>query len=106
MNLNLIQNNRSFVSFGDADPQLYQGQMNEYNMGESKFINIDFDHIEIGRSGEMRLSKALLDTGNTCISIPHRYEAKILRGFNTKVNNCAFQVEEHVPMFSLLICRI
>lgn len=39
MNLNLIQDNRSFISFGSPDPELFQGNLTEYdliNKGQSK----------------------------------------------------------------------
>ena len=80
--------------------------MHQFPMGQSKFINIEFTDVEIGNSGKMKMGKALLDTGNTCISIPNRFEDQILKGFKTKNNHCAFEVEKHVPMFSLLICRV
>lgn len=30
MNLNLIQDNRSFISFGSPDTELYEGDLKEY----------------------------------------------------------------------------
>jgi hypothetical protein len=54
----------------------------------------------------MRIPKALLDTGNTCISIPRSFEQTILKQFNTRNNRCLFMVEQDVPMFSLLLCKI
>lgn len=54
----------------------------------------------------MKIGKALLDTGNTCISIPRRFESTILEQFNTRSNKCAFVVEENIPIFSLLSCKI
>lgn len=33
MNLNLIQNGRSFVSFGEIDSHLFDGEMHEFPMG-------------------------------------------------------------------------
>ena len=46
--------------------------------------------VSIGDSPLMPVSSALLDTGNTCISIPNRYEKKILKQFNTESNVCGF----------------
>jgi hypothetical protein len=40
----------------------------------------------------MSIETALLDTGNTCISIPYNYEQDILAAFETKNNRCAFEV--------------
>lgn len=54
----------------------------------------------------MQIKKALLDTGNTCISIPRRFESEMLKQLNTKSNKCAFMVETNIPIFSLLICKI
>jgi hypothetical protein len=60
----------------------------------------------IDNSQQMRIRTALLDTGNTCISIPRNFEKVILSKFNTLNNKCAFIVEDNVPMFSLLICKV
>jgi hypothetical protein len=73
MNLNLLQDNRSFVSFGEADSQLYEGLLNEYSIEKSGDISIKFGYVTVGSSSQMAISTALLDTGNTCISIPRIY---------------------------------
>ncbi len=39
---------------------------------------------------EFTVEEALLDTGNTCISIPDKFTADILEKFNTKGNTCKF----------------
>jgi hypothetical protein len=92
MNLNLLQDNRSFVSFGEADSQLYEGQLNEYSIEKTGDISIKFDYVTVGSSPQMTISAALLDTGNTCISIPRIYEETILKQFNTLNNKCVFEV--------------
>jgi hypothetical protein len=72
----------------------------------SQDISIAFGYVTVGASQQMKISKALLDTGNTCISIPRTFEKTILSQFNTVSNKCVFVVEDYVPMFSLLICKI
>ena len=58
----------------------------------------------------LKVSTALFDTGNTCISIPKRYEKSILDQFNKKKNGqqneCYFSVEEHANMFAVLRCKV
>jgi hypothetical protein len=39
---------------------------------------------------ELQIQEALLDTGNTCISIPSIYTDDILNQFHTKNNICKF----------------
>lgn len=62
--------------------------------------------MRIGKSGAMKMSTALLDTGNTCISIPSQFTNQILAGFNQGPNECQFWLEENVPKFSLLVCKV
>lgn len=54
----------------------------------------------------MHIPIALLDTGNTCISIPRRFEEEMLEQFNIGGNYCVFSVEEGITMFSILLCEI
>lgn len=46
------------------------------------FYYIDSEGVTIGDSKLMRVTTALFDTGNTCISIPNKYEQMILDQFN------------------------
>ena len=62
--------------------------------------------LSIGESGTMMIGTALLDTGNTCISIPAHFKDQILVAFNKGKNKCSFWLEESVPKFSLLICKV
>jgi hypothetical protein len=51
MNFNLVLNNRSFVTFGEADPKFFEGTLIEYPILGSSFINIAIKSISIGQSG-------------------------------------------------------
>ena len=106
MNLNLIEENRSFVTFGENDPAFYQGELTEYKILSQSFVRIDMNSIYIGDSGTMSIKTALLDTGNTCISIPAHFKDQILVPFNKGKNKCDFWLETSVPKFSLLICKV
>ena len=60
----------------------------------------------------MTIKGGLLDTGNTCISIPDEFEDDILARFEETEagektgNTCYFEVEQNIEMFSLLLCRV
>src|SRR4051812_39656687 len=62
--------------------------------------------LQIGNGSLMVIPKALLDTGNTCISIPVSYEKSILDQFNKGENKCVFSFEESAPAYSLLKCKV
>lgn len=106
MNLNLIQEGRSFVTFGDSDPTLYTGKLTEFDIKSRRAILIDMNWIKIGDGSELKVNTALLDTGNTCISIPSRFAIKVLDQFNKGKNFCSFWLEQNAPQFSLLICKV
>jgi hypothetical protein len=48
----------------------------------------------------------LLDTGNTCISIPDIFKEEILNTFNQNPNNCTFIDEDGNAGFKLLVCLV
>lgn len=56
--------------------------------------------------GELPVTEALLDTGNTCISIPIEHSEEILHQFNTKGNLCKFEHEPGNKKFDILRCMI
>ncbi len=45
-----------------------------YDITSTSSIHIDFGWVRVGDGRKMRINKALLDTGNTCISIPRKFE--------------------------------
>lgn len=49
--------------------------------------------ISVANAPFFRISTALLDTGNTCLSIPDDFESEILAQFDNDDNNCAFDNE-------------
>ena len=106
MNLNLIEDKRSFVTFGENDPAFYEGNLTSHKILNQYFVEIDMNSLSIGESGTMMIGTALLDTGNTCISIPAHFKDQILVAFNKGKNKCTFWLEESVPKFSLLICKV
>ncbi len=66
--------------------------------------------VSIGNGELLKINSALFDTGNTCVSIPKKYEGDILKQFNVgegeRRNQCFFMVENHAQMFSVLRCRV
>ena len=44
-----------------------------HDIVSNHFFEIMFEGVKIGDSELMRISKAILDTGNTCISIPRSF---------------------------------
>lgn len=50
MNLNLIQDGRSFITFGDSDPTLFTGDLKEYKILGGSTITIYMDWIKVGDS--------------------------------------------------------
>ena len=70
---------------------------------------ISIKGVSLGDGDLLKISSAILDTGNTCISIPNKYQANILSAFNTLGDNknlCAFDVEPYATSFSLLRCLV
>ena len=104
INFNFIQANRSFLVFGSPNQQYFRGNLNRYKVVSSRLIYIYFGWIKIGKSESLHIRSALLDTGNTCISIENKYESIILEQFNVGKNICFFSPED--LMFSLLLCVI
>ena len=74
MNLNIIEPNRAFLTFGDYDPNFFEGKLNFYPILSTFSIEIDFNWVKFGDGDELIIDKALLDTGNSCISIPSKYK--------------------------------
>lgn len=54
----------------------------------------------------LSIDEALLDTGNTCISIPDRYTEDIINEFNTESNKCHFEDERGNKQFQILECLV
>lgn len=73
MNLNIIEPDRAFLTFGDSDKEFYRGKLNYYSILSDFAIYIEFGWIKVRDGDEMNIATALLDTGNTCISIPRRF---------------------------------
>lgn len=106
VNLNFQQHQRSEISFGAPNPERYDGGLKYYPIISGYSYSIKIKGVSVGASTLMPISTALLDTGNTCISIPNKYEKPILKQFNTKSNVCGFDVEKYASQFSLLRCII
>lgn len=106
VNLNFQQHHRSFISFGVPDRDLFEGQLKKYRINSGYSYTIKAKGVSFGDGPVLSTSTALLDTGNTCISIPRQYESSILQKFNNGINSCGFDKEEFAPQFSLLRCKI
>jgi len=58
--------------------------------------------------GEYALSvfSTLLDTGNTCISVPNIFTEEVLDSFNKGKNYCQFNPQVGNTKFKLLVCLV
>ncbi len=106
VNLNFQQHQRSFISFGVPDIDLFQGELKKYPINQGYSYNIRVKGISIGDGPLLPIPSALLDTGNTCISVPNRYESSILKEFSQNGNKCGFDNEDYATQFSLLRCKV
>ena len=74
LNLNFQSNASSYVTFGRADPSLYHGNLNMVKIVGQLSYNIRLDAIQMGNNGpNMAIYTAILDSGNTCITMPSRF---------------------------------
>lgn len=96
MNLNFQDDTRSFITFGHYDPSFFEGELDYFPLTSNLFYYIKSEGISIGDSDILKIKSALFDTGNTCISIPHKFEDDILNQFNrgegNNQNKCFFSV--------------
>lgn len=53
MNLNIIEPNRAFITFGDQDPSFYRGKLHQYSLNNQYEVRIDFNWIKIRDGKEM-----------------------------------------------------
>lgn len=51
---------------------------------------IRLDSIQVGQSVHFAVYQGLLDTGNSCMSLPKRFESMVLDQFNRGPNRCGF----------------
>lgn len=70
------------ISFGQPDKDKYEGQIKMYKIHGLSYV-ISIKGVSLGNGDLLKISSAILDTGNTCISIPNKYQANILSAFNT-----------------------
>lgn len=100
--------NTSFITFGQADPNLIAPgseliyypilpNENQYKLGT--------DGLLVGQYA-LSVFSALLDTGNTCISIPDVFTEEVLDAFNQGQNNCQFHPEAGNDRFKLMFCLV
>lgn len=108
VNLNFQNSSRCFITFGVADPELFSGDLIMAKIQSKIFYIINTQGMTIGSGNAMKISSAILDTGNSCISIPSAHEETILNSFNIpdSTNKCFFKNEASTPKFSLLRCRV
>jgi hypothetical protein len=106
LNLNFQSNSSSYITFGAANPSLYTGTLNIVKLIGNYAYKIQLDSMQFGNGPNLALFSAILDSGNTCITIPSRYANIIVGAFSIGSNVCAFDVEPLSPEFKLLRCRI
>ena len=70
------------ISFGEPDEDKYEGELKMYKIHGLAY-NINIKGISLGDGDLLKISSAILDTGNTCISIPSKYQTQVLNAFNT-----------------------
>ena len=107
LNLNFQSNSSSFITFGQPDPSLFYGPLNKVKIVGQLSYTIDIDSIQVGAGGpNFAVYKAILDSGNTCITVPSSFEPLILSEFNVLGNICAFDLEPYAKSFKLLRCKV
>lgn len=100
--------NTSFITFGQADLTLLAAgaTLVYYPILENEIqYKLAMDGLLIGEYA-LSIFSALLDTGNTCISIPDNFTDEVLDTFNQGQNNCKFNPEAGNSRFNLLICLV
>lgn len=108
VNFNFLNISRSHISFGESNPEFYEGKLDMYKLDRGYSITTSFRWIKFGEDGKrLQINEAVFDTGTTCITIPNRYSDDIITAFqnNKTVNRCYFY-NETLPSFQLLICRV
>ena len=79
LNLNFQSNSSSFVTFGRPDPALFYGTLNKVKLIGQYSYKIKMDSIQFGNNGpNLAIYDAILDSGNTCITVPSTFESLIL----------------------------
>lgn len=93
LSLNFQNKNSSFITFGKPNPLLYHGPLNKVQLSQGSVYVISLDTMSIGVNGtDLAVFRAILDSGNTCITIPSVFESFIESMFNVSgVNACVFQ---------------
>lgn len=109
VSLNFQNNHTSVITFGEPNPDYFEGTLTTVKLMRGSTYRIKLDSIQIAKGPHMSVSTGLLDTGNSCISIPKRFDTFILNEFNNAgagYNKCAYDNEPFNRMFSLLRCRV
>lgn len=73
LNLNFQSNTSSFINFGKPDPSLFYGTLNKVKLVGTFSYKIDINAIQIGFGPNMAIYQAILDSGNTCITVPSSF---------------------------------
>lgn len=106
--LNFRKHEQSFITFGGHDTKYIEkdAQLHYYPIPEGSYkYKLQIKNILIG-GADLPVTEALLDTGNTCISIPAEHTEEILHQFNTKSNTCEFHAEPGNKKFDILLCTV
>jgi hypothetical protein len=74
VNLNFQQHQRSFITLGAPDLDLFEGELIQYSIMTGNSYSVRISGITINNGSLMKIEVALLDTGNTCISIPNQFD--------------------------------
>lgn len=107
LSLNFQNNYTSFINFGVPDSNLFYGVLHKVKLNGNGVYTIALDTVSFGTGPDLAMFRAILDSGNTCMTFPSVFEPIIESTFNvTGVNACAFQKEPFAPSFKLLRCKI
>lgn len=93
VNLNFQNNHTSAITFGEPSRDHFEGELKKVKILQGDTYRIRTESIQVAEGPHMPVKVGLLDTGNSCISIPKRFEALVLDGFNKAgagYNKCAF----------------
>jgi len=107
LSLNFQNHISSYITFGVPDPSLFYGVLNKVKLSGGTAYVIALDTVSFGSGPDLAMFRAILDSGNTCITVPSVFEPIIESLFNVSgINACAFNKEPFAPSFKLLRCKI
>lgn len=112
--LNLLYNNRSYISLGRISRQLmapnskifYYNIINNTKKNRLQYFEISLSSVLIGDT-VLKVGQAIFDTGSTCIQIPIKFIHDVMLEFNRGSNVCYFKRDLITnSTFQFMVCYV